>query len=164
VDILVNNAGINVDKPLGKLEVEDWNQVVQLDLNGAFYTMHAALPHMREQESGRVINISSVIGEQGNMAQANYSAAKSGLFGLTKTAALELAQSNVTVNAIAPGFIETDMVQAIPEKVQESILKQIPLGRFGQPDDIAKAVRYIIENGDYMTGSILDINGGIYMR
>jgi acetoacetyl-CoA reductase len=164
VDILVNNAGMNIDKPLNQMEVEDWDQVVQLDLNGVFYTTHAALPHMTEQNSGKIINISSVVGESGNIAQANYSAAKAGLHGFTKTAALELAQNNITVNAVAPGFIETAMVGEIPEEIQESILKMIPLGRFGQAEEVGKAVRYIIEDGDYMTGNILDINGGIYMR
>lgn len=164
IDILVNNAGTNIDKPLTKMDVEDWDQVVQLDLNGYFYTVHAALPHMTEQESGRIINISSVIGESGNPMQANYSAAKAGVFGFTKTAALELASSGITVNAVAPGFIETDMTDAIPEEMQEKITATIPLGRFGQPEDIAQAVRYIVEHGDYMTGNTLDVNGGIYMR
>jgi len=164
IDILVNNAGMNIDKPLGQLEVEEWDQVIQLDLNGVFYATHAALPYMTEQESGRIINISSVVGEQGNMMQSNYSAAKAGLLGFTKTAALELAQNNITVNAVAPGFIETEMVEAIPENVQEAILGQIPLGRFGRAEEIAKAVRYIVEEGDYMTGNTLDINGGFYMR
>jgi acetoacetyl-CoA reductase len=163
VDILVNNAGINIDKPLKKLEVEEWDQVINLDLNGCFYTVHAVLPHMTEQENGAIINISSVIGEAGNAMQANYSAAKAGLFGFTKTAALELASSNITVNAVAPGFVETDMVDAIPEDIQENILKMIPLGRFAKPEEIAQAVRFCIEN-DYMTGNILDVNGGYYMR
>jgi acetoacetyl-CoA reductase len=108
--------------------------------------------------------MSSFVGEQGNMGQANYSAAKAGLLGFTRTAALELAQNNITVNAVCPGFIETDMVGAIPEEMQEKILKTIPLGRFGQPEDIAKAVRYIVEDGDYMTGNTLDVNGGVYIR
>ncbi len=164
IDILVNNAGMNIDKPLGQLEIEEWDQVVQLDLNGVFYATHAALPYMTEQESGAIINISSVVGEQGNMMQANYSAAKAGVLGFTKTAALELAQNNITVNAVAPGFIETEMVEAIPENIQEAILGQIPLGRFGRAEEIARAVRYIVEEGDYMTGNTLDINGGFYMR
>ena len=164
VDILVNNAGINIDKTLKKLSPEDWDKVIQLDLNGCFYTVHAALPHMLEQEGGRIINISSFVGEAGNFGQANYSAAKAGLFGFTKTAARELAQNNITVNAISPGFIETEMVANIPEKAQERILKMIPMGRFGQPKDVAKAVRYLVEDGDYVTGANLDVNGGVYMR
>ncbi len=164
IDILVNNAGINRDRTLKKLSVEDWEKVVQLDLNGCFYTAHAALPHMLEQEFGRIINMGSFVGEAGNFGQANYAAAKAGLLGFTKTAALELAQNNITVNAVCPGFIETEMVGAIPEKAKEKILKTIPLGRFGKAEDIAKAVRYIVEDGDYMTGNILDVNGGVYMR
>jgi acetoacetyl-CoA reductase len=164
VDILVNNAGINRDRTLKKLSTEDWDKVVQLDLNGCFYTVHAALPHMLEQEFGRIINMSSFVGERGNFGQANYAAAKAGLLGFTKTAALELAQNNITVNAICPGFIETEMVAAIPEKAKERILKTIPLGRFGKPEDISKAVRYIVEHGDYMTGNSLDVNGGVYIR
>jgi acetoacetyl-CoA reductase len=163
VDILVNNAGINVDKPIDQMEIEDWDQVVQLDLNGVFYATHAALPHMIEQENGAIVNISSVVGETGNIMQANYSAAKAGLLGFTKTAALELAQNNITVNAVAPGFTETDMVGAIPEEVQEQILKTIPLGRFGKPEEVAQAVRFIVEN-DYITGATLDVNGGVGMR
>ena len=163
VDILVNNAGMNIDATLDKLDVESWNQVVELDLNGCFYTVHAALPHMTEQENGAIINMSSFVGEAGNMGQANYSAAKAGLLGFTRTAALELARSNITVNAVCPGFIETDMTGAIPDEMQEKITKTIPMGRFGQPEDIAQAVRFCIEN-EYMTGATLDINGGVYMR
>jgi acetoacetyl-CoA reductase len=163
VDILINNAGTNVDATLDKLDVESWDTVVQLDLNGCFYTLHAALPHMMEQENGAIVNMSSFVGEAGNMGQANYAAAKSGLLGYTKSAALELAQSGITVNAVCPGFIETDMTAAIPEEMQEKIVKTIPMGRFGQPEDIAQAVRFCIEN-EYMTGATLDINGGVYMR
>jgi acetoacetyl-CoA reductase len=163
IDILVNNAGTNVDKTMSKLEVEDWQKVIELDLNGCFYTVHAALPHMKEREAGAIVNMSSFVGEAGNMGQANYAAAKAGLLGFTKTAALELAKSNITVNAVCPGFIETDMTNAIPEEVQEKITKTIPMGRFGKPEDIAQAVRFCIEN-KYMTGATLDINGGVYMR
>ena len=164
IDILVNNAGINIDKTLESMTPEDWDQVIDLDLNGVFYVTHAALQHMIEQNFGRIINISSFVGETGNFGQANYSAAKAGLLGFTKTAARELAQNNITVNAISPGFIETEMVANIPEDMQESILKMIPMGRFGQPEDVAKAVRYIVEDGDYVTGANLDVNGGVYMR
>jgi len=125
--------------------------------------VHAALPHMMEQENGSIVNMSSFVGEAGNLGQANYSAAKAGLLGYTKTAALELAGSGINVNAVCPGFIETDMVGAIPEEMQEKILKTIPMGRFGQPEDIAQAVRFCIEN-EYMTGATLDVNGGVYMR
>jgi acetoacetyl-CoA reductase len=163
IDILVNNAGINVDKTMDKLEIEDWQKVIELDLNGCFYTVHAALPHMTEHGNGSIVNMSSFVGEAGNMGQANYAAAKAGLLGFTKSAALELAKSNITVNAVCPGFIETDMTGAIPEEAQEKIMKTIPMGRFGQPEDIAQAVRFCVEN-EYMTGATLDINGGVYMR
>lgn len=164
IDILVNNAGINRDKTLKKLSVEDWDTVVQTDLNSAFYTVHAALPHMIEQESGKIINMSSFVGEAGNVGQANYAAAKAGLLGFTKTAAQELARYGITVNAVCPGFIETDMVADIPEEAQEKLLKTVPLGRFGQPEEIARAVRYLVVDGDYITGQSLDINGGVYIR
>lgn len=164
IDVLVNNAGINRDKTLKKLSIEEWDTVVQTDLNSAFYTVHAALPHMIEQESGTIINMSSFVGEAGNVGQANYAAAKAGLLGFTKTAAQELARYGITVNAICPGFIETDMVADIPEEAQEKLLKTVPLGRFGKPEEIARAVRYLVEDGDYITGQSLDINGGVYIR
>ncbi len=164
VDVLVNNAGINIDKTLKKLSVEDWDKVIQVDLNSAFYTVHAVLPHMTEAGGGKIINMSSFVGEAGNIGQANYSAAKAGLLGFTKTAAKELARNGITVNAICPGFIETDMVAAIPEDARNKLLKTVPLGRFGQPNEIARAVRYLVEDGDYITGQSLDINGGVYIR
>ena len=164
IDVLVNNAGINIDRTLKKLSVDDWDKVIQVDLNSAFYTVHAVLPHMTEQGGGKIINMSSFVGEAGNMGQANYSAAKAGLLGFTKTAAKELARSGITVNAICPGFIETDMVASIPEDARNKLLKTVPLGRFGQPEEIARAVCYLVEDGDYITGQSIDINGGIYIR
>lgn len=164
IDILVNNAGINRDNTLKKLTIEDWDVVVQTDLNSAFYTVHAALPQMIEQESGCIINMSSFIGEAGNVGQANYAAAKAGLLGFTKTAAQELARYGITVNALCPGFIETDMVADIPEEAKEKLLKTVPLGRFGKPEEIGRAARYLVEDGDYITGQSLDINGGVYIR
>jgi acetoacetyl-CoA reductase len=164
VDVLINNAGINIDHTLRKLSVEDWDKVIQVDLNSAFYTVHAVLPHMTDQGGGKIINMSSFVGEAGNIGQANYSAAKAGLLGFTKTAAQELARFGITVNAIAPGFIETDMVANIPEEAQQKLRKQVPLGRFGKPEEVARAVRYLIEDGDYITGQSIDINGGIYIR
>jgi acetoacetyl-CoA reductase len=164
IDVLVNNAGINVDRTLKKLSVEDWEKVIKVDLNSAFYTVHAALPHMMEQGGGKIINMSSFVGEAGNIGQANYSAAKAGLLGFTKTAAKELARYGITVNSICPGFIETDMVANIPDDAREKLLKTVPLGRFGQPEEIARAVRFLIEDGDYITGQALDINGGVYIR
>ena len=164
IDVLVNNAGINVDRTLRKLSVEDWDKVIQVDLNSAFYTVHAALPHMMEAGGGKIINMSSFVGEAGNIGQANYSAAKAGLLGFTKTAAKELARYGITVNSICPGFIETDMVASIPDEQREKLLKTVPLGRFGQPEEIARAVRFLVEDGDYITGQALDINGGVYIR
>jgi acetoacetyl-CoA reductase len=163
IDVLVNNAGINIDRSMKNLSVEDWNTVIQVDLNSYFYTVKAALPYFQRQNSGKIINISSFVGQAGNFGQANYAAAKSGIIGFTKTAALELARNNVTVNAVCPGFIETEMFAHIPEKAKEAILKRIPLGRTGTPQEVARSVRYLIVDGDYITGQTLNINGGIYM-
>jgi NAD(P)-dependent dehydrogenase (short-subunit alcohol dehydrogenase family) len=163
IDVLVNNAGINIDRSMKNLSVEDWNTVIQVDLNSYFYTVKAALPYFLKQNSGKIINISSFVGQAGNFGQANYAAAKSGIIGFTKTAALELARNNVTVNAVCPGFIETEMFANIPEKAKEAILKRIPLGRTGTPQEVARSVRYLIVDGDYITGQTLNINGGIYM-
>lgn len=163
IDVLVNNAGINIDRTMKNLSIEDWDEVIQVDLNSYFYTVKATHPYFIEQKSGKIINISSFVGQMGNFGQANYSAAKAGIIGFTKTAALELARSNVTVNAICPGFIETDMFAGIPEKSKEAVLKRIPLGRTGTPQEIARAVCYLIVDGDYITGQTLNINGGIYM-
>ena len=163
IDVLVNNAGINIDRTLKNLSVEDWNTVLQMDLHSYFYTVKAAVPFFTKQKSGKIINISSFVGQAGNIGQANYSAAKAGIIGFTKTAALELARSNVTVNAICPGFIETEMYRNVPDKVKENILQRIPLGRVGTPREVARAVRYLIVDGDYITGQTLSINGGIYM-
>jgi NAD(P)-dependent dehydrogenase (short-subunit alcohol dehydrogenase family) len=146
-----------------KLTIEDWNTVIQVDLNSVFYTIKAALPFFTEQKSGAIINISSFVGQMGNFGQANYSAAKAGIIGFTKTVALELARSHVTVNTICPGFIETEMYEIVPEKVKEAILQRIPLGRVGTPQEVARAVRYLIVDGEYITGQTLNINGGIYM-
>jgi acetoacetyl-CoA reductase len=163
IDVLVNNAGINIDRSMKKLTPDDWNKVIQTDLNSYFYTVKAALSYFLDQKSGNIVNITSMNGETGSFGQANYSAAKAGIIGFTKTAALELARSNVTVNAVAPGFTETDMMAGMPEKVREAALARIPLGRFATPMDIAKGVHFLIENGDYITGHTLDINGGLYM-
>jgi acetoacetyl-CoA reductase len=164
IDVLVNNAGINIDRSLKNLAVEDWNTVIQTDLNSYFYTVKAALPYFMQQKSGKIVNISSVIGQMGNFGQANYAAAKAGIVGFTKTAALELARSNVTVNAICPGFIATEMYEGIPEKAKEAIVARIPLGRVGTPQEVARAVRYLIVDGDYFTGETLSMNGGLYMQ
>lgn len=163
IDVLVNNAGITIDRTLKNLSIEDWNAVIQTNLNGYFYTIKAALPHFMRQNGGKIINISSFVGHMGNFGQANYTAAKAGIIGFTKTAALELARNNVTVNCVCPGFTETDMYTTVPDKVKEVIIKRIPLGRVGTAREVARGVRYLILDGDYITGQTLDINGGIYM-
>lgn len=163
VDILVNNAGITVDKSMKKLSTEDWDKVVQTNLNSCYYTVKAALAGFTEQKSGKIVNISSFVGQAGNFGQTNYAAAKSGIIGFTKASALELARYNVCVNAICPGFMETDMFSAVSEEVREKIKARIPLGRIGSPIEVARAVRYLVEDGDYITGQTLNINGGIYM-
>lgn len=163
IDVLVNNAGITIDRTMKKLTAEDWEKVVQVDLNSCYYTVKAALPYFIGQGSGKIINMSSFVGEAGNFGQTNYAAAKAGLIGFTKAAAQELARYNVTVNAIAPGFIETDMFAEVPEHIREQIKARVPLGRIGEPHDIARAVRYLVVDGDYITGQTLSINGGVYM-
>ena len=163
IDALVNNAGITIDRSMKNLSIEDWNQVIQNNLNSCFYTVKAALPHFMEQQSGTIVNISSFVGHMGNFGQANYSAAKAGIIGFTKTAAIEMARYHVTVNCVCPGFTETDMYTVVPEKVKEQIVKRIPLGRVGTSREIARAVRYLIVDGDYITGQTLNVNGGIFM-
>jgi NAD(P)-dependent dehydrogenase (short-subunit alcohol dehydrogenase family) len=176
LDILVNNAGITADKPFLKMSSEDWDKVIQVNLSGAFYMSKPALEHMIERGSGRVVNISSIIGQMGNIGQANYAASKAGLFGLTMTLAREAAQQlakqeklhengvGVTVNAVTPGFIETDMIASIPDKVIESLKKQIPLARLGRPDEIARMVHFLCEDdSSYITGQVFAVNGGMDM-
>ena len=133
IDILVNNAGINRDRTIARLSVEEWDEVIKTDLSSMFYCTRAAVPHMREANYGRIINMSSVIGQMGNVGQANYAAAKAGMIAFTKTAAKELARNNITVNAVCPGFVSTDMVTALSDEIQDNIKSQIPLGRFGEP-------------------------------
>src|SRR5947199_2555509 len=136
----------------------------QRESRGYWYTVKAAVRYFTKQESGKIINISSFVGQAGNFGQANYATAKAGIIGFTKTAALELARSNVTVNAICPGFIATEMYEGIPEKAKEAIVARIPLGRVGTPQEVARAVRYLIVDGDYITGESLNINGGLYLQ
>jgi acetoacetyl-CoA reductase len=164
IDVLVNNAGINIDRAMKNMAVEDWNKVIQNDLSGCFYTVKATLPYFMEQKSGKIINISSMNALVPSFGQANYSAAKAGVIGFTKTAALELARYNVTVNAICPGWISTDMWEGMPDKVKEGVLARIPLSRVGTTRDIARAVRYLIVDGDYITGATLNVNGGAFMQ
>ena len=163
IDILVNNAGINRDRTIARLSVEDWDEVIQTDLSSMFYCTRAAIPHMREANYGRIINMSSVIGQMGSVGLANYAAAKAGMIAFTKTAAKELARNNITVNAVCPGFIATDMVTSLTEDIQDSIRSQIPLGRFGEPEEVAALVRFLCTEGGWFTGSQLSPNGGQYM-
>ncbi len=163
IDILVNNAGINRDRTIARLSVEDWDDVIQTDLSSMFYCTRAAIPHMREANYGRIINMSSVIGQMGSVGLANYAAAKAGMIAFTKTAAKELARNNITVNAVCPGFIATDMVTSLTEDIQDSIRSQIPLGRFGEPEEVAALVRFLCTEGGWFTGSQLSPNGGQYM-
>ena len=163
VDILVNNAGITRDSTFKKLSSEDWRKVIDVNLNSVYNTTSAALPFLLESDAGRVINISSIIGQAGGFGQTNYAAAKAGLIGYTKSLALELAKTNVTVNAICPGFIGTEMVQAIPEKVLAGIVEKVPQKRLGKPEEVARGVVYLCADGAYITGQQLNINGGLYM-
>ena len=163
LDILVNNAGITRDSTFKKLSQEDWRKVIDVNLNSVYNNTSAALPYLLESDAGRIINISSIIGQAGGFGQTNYAAAKAGLIGYTKSLALELAKSNVTVNAICPGFIGTEMVQAIPEKVLAGIVEKVPQKRLGKPEEIARGVVFLCKDGDYITGQQLNINGGLYM-
>jgi acetoacetyl-CoA reductase len=163
LDILVNNAGITRDRTLRKMTDDDWDEVIQTNLGSVYYCVSAAMPIMIEQEYGRIINISSYVGQAGNFGQANYGASKGGIIAFTKTAALELARYNITVNALAPGFTLTDMLAKVPENVQTQIKSKIPMGRFGLPEEIAKAVLFLAADGDYITGQQINVNGGVYM-
>lgn len=164
LDILVNNAGITRDGLLMKMSEEDFDSVINTNLKGAFHTIRFASRHMIRQKSGRIINISSVVGVAGNAGQANYAAAKAGLIGLTKTTAKELASRGITVNAIAPGFIRTDMTAGLTDKVKEAAAAQIPLGMFGRPEDVAAAVVFLAsEDAGYITGQVLHVDGGMVM-
>jgi 3-oxoacyl-[acyl-carrier protein] reductase len=164
LDILVNNAGITQDGLMMRMKDNDWDSVLDTNLKGTFLCLREASKIMTKARYGRVINISSVVGEMGNPGQANYCASKAGLFGLTKSAARELAKRNITVNAVAPGFIETDMTADLPEKGREALLQTIPMERLGSVDDIAHAVSFLISpQAGYITGHVLSVNGGMYM-
>ncbi|HBR17664.1 MAG: 3-oxoacyl-[acyl-carrier-protein] reductase [Deltaproteobacteria bacterium RIFCSPLOWO2_12_FULL_43_16] len=164
IHILVNNAGITKDALILRMKEEDWDAVIGVNLKGVFNCTKAAVKYMAKQRYGRIVNIASIVGEMGNAGQANYAASKAGVFGLTKTVAREFASRNVTCNAIAPGFIETAMTQALSEKVREELANQIPMGRLGTPDDVAEGVLFLVsEAANYITGQVININGGMYM-
>jgi 3-oxoacyl-(acyl-carrier-protein) reductase len=164
IDILVNNVGITSDKTVLKLEVADWHKVLRTNLSSCFYVCKAVLPRMLQQGYGRIINMSSVIGLSGNIGQANYASAKAGLFGFTKTLALEMARKGITVNAVTPGFVRTEMTEKIPPEIIEKILEQIPMHRFAEPHEISRVVVFLAqEDSAYITGQIYGINGGLYM-
>lgn len=164
IDILVNNAGITRDGLVARMKESDWDAVLTTNLKGAFLCAKAASKPMMKQRWGRIVNITSVIGFTGNAGQVNYAAAKAGLVGITKSLARELASRNITVNSVAPGYILTDMTDALPLEVQEQLKKEIPLGSLGTPEDVAGAVAYLTsDDGRYLTGQTLHINGGMYM-
>jgi acetoacetyl-CoA reductase len=164
IDYLVNNAGITRDRTVRKMSVEEWQAVLSVNLSGPFFMIKAVLDTMVAQGFGRIVNISSVVGESGNFGQANYAAAKAGLLGLTKTVALEVAKSGITVNAVAPGFIDTDMTRAMPLAVIENAIEQTPGRRLGKPDEVAQLVRFLLDDkSGYITGAVYNINGGWYM-
>jgi acetoacetyl-CoA reductase len=163
VDVLVNNAGITRDRSIRKMTDDEWSEVIDTNLSSVFYCTSAVLPLMIEQRFGRIVNIASFSGQAGNFGQANYAASKGGIIAMTKVLALELAKYNITANVVAPGFTETEMVAAIPSDVMEQILNRIPLRRLAQPEEIAKAVAFLICEADYVTGQQINVNGGIYM-
>jgi acetoacetyl-CoA reductase len=163
VDILVNNAGITRDRSIRKMTDDDWAEVIDTNLNSVFYCTSAAVPLMIEHNYGRIVNIASFSGQAGNFGQANYAASKGGIIAMTKVLALELARYNITANVVAPGFTETEMVAAIPADIMQQILAKIPLRRLARPEEIAKAVAFLLCEGDYITGQQINVNGGIYM-
>jgi 3-oxoacyl-[acyl-carrier protein] reductase len=164
VDILINNAGITRDNLLSRMKEVDWDAVLSVNLKSVFNCTQAVARYMMKQRYGRIVNIASVVGAMGNAGQANYAASKAGIMGFTKSVARELASRNVTVNAVAPGFIETEMTARLPEKAREAFLSQIPLGRAGQPEDVSKLVRFLVsDEASYITGQVIHLNGGMYM-
>jgi 3-oxoacyl-[acyl-carrier protein] reductase len=164
VSILVNNAGITKDGLAMRMKKDDWDSVISTNLTGAFLAIQQVLPAMLRERWGRIINISSVVGESGNPGQANYVASKAGLIGLTKAIAQEMGSRNITVNAVAPGYVDTDMTQGLSQELKDKMLEHIPLKRIGRPEDVAAAVRFLAsEEASYITGHVLDVNGGLYM-
>jgi acetoacetyl-CoA reductase/3-oxoacyl-[acyl-carrier protein] reductase len=163
LDILVNNAGITRDKQIGKMTDEEWLEVIQTNLNAVFFCTSAAIPIMTAQSYGRIVNVSSMNGQVGAFGQANYSASKGGIIAFTRTAALELARAGITVNSVAPGYTETDMFAKVPGDIQAQIKAKIPLRRFAHPEEIARAVVFLVADGDYITGQQINVNGGAFM-
>ena len=164
IDILVNNAGVNRDRTIRRMSAEEWREVLATDLDSVFYCTHAALPHMIERGGGRIVSTSSIVGQMGNLGQSNYAAAKAGIVGFTKSAAQEFARHNITVNALCPGFIETEMVTNLTDEVQQALIAKIPLGRFGKPEEVARLCRFLVSEGGYITGAQININGGMYLQ
>ncbi|WP_254538092.1 beta-ketoacyl-ACP reductase [Halomarina litorea] len=161
-DVLVNNAGLTIDKTFANMTREDWDRVMDVNLGGVYNCTKVFFEDLKDADEGRLINISSVVGQQGNYGQANYATTKSGLFGFTRTIALEMARSGSTANCVAPGFVETDMLEVVPDRVQEKIIERIPLGRFATVDDVSGIVRFLAsKESSYMTGQILGVNGGM---
>ena len=164
LDILINNAGITKDGLFVRMKEDDWDSVLAVNLKGSFLCGQQAAKHMMKQRQGAIVNIASIVGIMGNAGQANYSASKAGLIGLTKTMARELAPRNITVNAIAPGFIDTEMTQVLDEKIKDKLVEQIPLSRLGLPEDIAHSVVFLVSSSSsYITGQVLNVNGGMLM-
>jgi 3-oxoacyl-[acyl-carrier protein] reductase len=164
VDILVNNAGITRDGLAVRMKQADWDLVLRINLSGAFFASQQALPGMMKARWGRIVNIASVVGQAGSPGQANYAASKAGLIGITKTLAQEVGSRNITVNAVAPGYIQTDMTAGLPEELKQKMLASVPLARMGNPSDIANAVKFLVsEEASYITGHVLAVNGGMYM-
>jgi len=164
LDILVNNAGVNRDRTIRRMAAEEWREVLSTDLDSIFYCTYAAVPHMIERGGGHIVNMSSIVGQMGNLGQSNYAAAKAGIVGFSKSAAQELAKFNISVNALCPGFIETEMVTNLTEDVQKALVAKIPLGRFGRPEEVAAICRFLVTEGEYITGAQININGGMYMQ
>ena len=164
IDVLVNNAGVTRDGLALRMKNDDWALVLQINLTGAFWCAQQVLPGMMKQRWGRIVNISSVVGRAGSPGQANYASSKAGIIGLTKALAQEVGSRNITVNAVAPGYIDTDMTRGLPEELKQKMLAGVPLGRMGLPEDVAGAVKFLVsEEAAYITGAVIDVNGGMYM-
>ena len=164
LDILINNAGVTRDTLMVRMKEEDWDFVLKVNLTGTFNCSKAAAKYMMKQKKGRIVNIASIVGVMGNAGQANYSASKAGIIGLTKTSARELASRNITVNAVAPGFIDTEMTRSLNENIKQQLKEQIPVGKLGKPEDIANCIKFLVsDDASYITGQVIHVNGGMLM-